>query len=239
MPSGKGWSKVGSVPAGIARPRPERRMRLAAHQPVHELAAGGMAEQVHVLAIGDLGGDQVAHHAAHQRVGPAVDVARIAAGREHAAIVVAFDAGPDLVGEGQRHDQQLVLVGGRHPEVAVFVAVAQHAVLHDHDRAVGRVAIGAVGLQLERTVGVAVVVDGMALRPAWPSSMAMRSTLVSSAGFMATCQAVASFRWQADQWPGEISFRTGACSRQRGMACGQRGLNVQPGGGFSGDGISP
>ncbi|KAG1305025.1 hypothetical protein G6F62_015643 [Rhizopus arrhizus] len=42
------------VPAGVAgRDGLERRMRLAAHQAVHELAAGRMAEQVDVLAVGD------------------------------------------------------------------------------------------------------------------------------------------------------------------------------------------
>ncbi|KAG1390247.1 hypothetical protein G6F58_013048 [Rhizopus delemar] len=151
-----------------------------------------MAEQVDVLAVGDFAVDHVADDVAHQRIRPAVDVTRIAAGREHAAVVVAFDAGPDLVGERQRHDQQLVLVGRLDPEVAVFVAVAQHAVLHDDDRAVRRVAVGTVRLQLGRTIGVAVFIhvqDGVAARMAHFNGDAVHVGHVG--GFH---QALASFR---------------------------------------------
>ncbi len=48
-----------------------------------------------------------------------------------------------------------------------------------------------------------------------------------------------SLRWQAERRPGAIGFKGGACSRQIGIACGQRGWKWQPGGGAIGDGISP
>ena len=48
-----------------------------------------------------------------------------------------------------------------------------------------------------------------------------------------------SLRWQAERRPGAISFNVGRSSRQRGIAYGQRGWKWQPGGGSSGEGISP
>src|SRR5690606_24759207 len=109
--------------------------------------------------FGDFGPAQIGKYLGHQRVRPSVDVARVAAGAEHAEVVVAFDDRPDIGGERGRHDQQLVLVGRGDPEIAVVIAIEQYAVLHDHDGAVGRVAVGAVGLQREGTIGIAIVVD--------------------------------------------------------------------------------
>src|SRR3546814_17825396 len=48
-----------------------------------------------------------------------------------------------------------------------------------------------------------------------------------------------SLRWQADQRPAAISRRAGRSTRQRSVACGQRGGKWQPLGGSSGEGISP
>jgi pyruvate/2-oxoglutarate dehydrogenase complex dihydrolipoamide acyltransferase (E2) component len=48
-----------------------------------------------------------------------------------------------------------------------------------------------------------------------------------------------SFRWQAEKRPGAISFSAGRSTRQRSKAKGQRGWKWQPGGGRSGEGISP
>jgi hypothetical protein len=43
----------------------------------------------------------------------------------------------------------------------------------------------------------------------------------------------------AEEAPGAISFRAGRSTLQRAKAKGQRGWKWQPGGGFSGEGISP
>jgi hypothetical protein len=48
-----------------------------------------------------------------------------------------------------------------------------------------------------------------------------------------------SFKWQALACPAAIVASAGRSDRQRGIACGQRGWKVQPGGGASGDGSSP
>src|SRR5690606_13607775 len=88
-----------------------------------------------------------------------VYVARVAARAEDTAVVVAFDARPDIVGERGRHDQQLVLVGSGNPEITVVIAIAQYAVLDNHNGAVGRVAVRAIGLQREGAIGIAIVVD--------------------------------------------------------------------------------
>ena len=56
--------------------------------------------------------------------------------------------------EGDRDDQQAALVRGGDPGVAIFVAVAVHAVLHDHHRLVGRVRRRAMAFQHQRPVGI-------------------------------------------------------------------------------------
>ena len=48
-----------------------------------------------------------------------------------------------------------------------------------------------------------------------------------------------SFKWQAEKWPGVTSRSAGRWLAQRAIARGQRGWKWQPGGGSSGDGISP
>jgi hypothetical protein len=46
-------------------------------------------------------------------------------------------------------------------------------------------------------------------------------------------------KWQALQWPGATSTGLGRSTLQRASAWGQRGWKWQPGGGASGEGISP
>src|SRR5205807_3652055 len=59
-------------------------------------------------------------------------------------------------------------------------------------------------------------------------------------GFQERCHdGPSSYRWQDTQRSGLISSRTGTSTEQRGMTNGQRGWNVQPGGGASKDGVSP
>ena len=48
-----------------------------------------------------------------------------------------------------------------------------------------------------------------------------------------------SYRWQATQRSGRTSSRTGCRPNSACMTCGQRGWNMQPGGGVSSDGVSP
>src|SRR5690606_8765725 len=45
--------------------------------------------------------------------------------------------------------------------------------------------------------------------------------------------------WQAAEWPGPTPRVSGTSVRHAGTASGQRVWNLQPGGGFSGDGRSP
>src|SRR5204863_6787592 len=49
---------------------------------------------------------------------------------------------------------------------------------------------------------------------------------------------LSSYRWQDTQRSGLTSSRTGMSTEQCGMANGQRGWNIQPGGGDSKDGDS-
>ena len=53
------------------------------------------------------------------------------------------------------------------------------------------------------------------------------------------CLHGASFRWQAERWPGEISRSLGASAWQRAVECGHLGWKWHPPGGSSGEGISP
>src|SRR5690606_3571707 len=88
------------VPPGIShRDRTEWCMRLATHQPVYELAASGMTEEVGLPDCRDSGCSQVREDSLQQGVRPCGRGAHRAGVSDGAPIVIAFYARPGFVGE--------------------------------------------------------------------------------------------------------------------------------------------
>src|SRR6516162_11131524 len=72
-------------------------------------------------------------------------------------VVVGDSVRPGFLRKSDRDDQQTVPLGSRDPWLAVFGAVAAHAVLHDDYGLVGVVALRPEAFQHQRPVGTGAV----------------------------------------------------------------------------------